>query len=541
MVGGILRSQLPVFFAKKGLRLFLLCVSILYIGWSSYFIMKSSAVWEDGERYYALFDDYMISMRYGWNLAHGQGLVFNPGERVEGYTNLLVVLIMAGVSLLFNKSYAVLGVHVLGVVVALGTALLAAEVGKSLCGGISARQAKWVGAVIFCGVLSYYPFSYWSLLGLEIGLLTLLFLGAVWLAFQFEGQGKGWYLYGFACLLGLAYLSRPDSVVIGASLWGYLALRIWQKKAKDRNYRSFAIAFFIFLIFPIGQLIFRWFYYETTLPNTYVLKMTGMPLDFRLSNGWGFVKPFLRETSLLILLATITGIVLKNLRIWVLWGNFVALTLYQVFVGGDPWNYWRILTPGVICLILICGVGIEPLGRWAGRGWRLAAVGMLLLIGVGIISPNIRFMPEITFRSLPFDVSKNRQSVRMGLYIAKLTAPTATMAVLRAGTAPYYAGRYTIDVLGKMDPYIASLPPDLSGAIQWNGMRSVPGHNKFDLDYSIKQKMPTVVQSFQWMKYRINDWSFQHYFTFQYDGVTMFLLKRSSLVDWTKVRQYVGE
>ncbi len=49
----------------------------------------------DGTRYYNLFDDAMVSMRYAWNLAHGNGLVWNPGERVEGFTNPLWVMFMA--------------------------------------------------------------------------------------------------------------------------------------------------------------------------------------------------------------------------------------------------------------------------------------------------------------------------------------------------------------------------------------------------------------------------------------------------------------
>jgi hypothetical protein len=32
-------------------------------------------------------DDAFISLRYAWNLAEGLGFVFNPGERVEGYSN----------------------------------------------------------------------------------------------------------------------------------------------------------------------------------------------------------------------------------------------------------------------------------------------------------------------------------------------------------------------------------------------------------------------------------------------------------------------
>ena len=43
----------------------------------------------------------MVSMRYARNLAHGYGLVWNPGgERIEGYTNPLWVLYMSLVHLL---------------------------------------------------------------------------------------------------------------------------------------------------------------------------------------------------------------------------------------------------------------------------------------------------------------------------------------------------------------------------------------------------------------------------------------------------------
>lgn len=40
-------------------------------------------------------DDAFITFRYAYNLAHGNGLVWNEGERVEGYTNFLYALIMS--------------------------------------------------------------------------------------------------------------------------------------------------------------------------------------------------------------------------------------------------------------------------------------------------------------------------------------------------------------------------------------------------------------------------------------------------------------
>ncbi|HCP45317.1 MAG TPA: hypothetical protein DIU15_04715, partial [Deltaproteobacteria bacterium] len=38
-------------------------------------------------------DDTFISMRYARNLAMGHGLVFNYGDRLEGYTNFLWVVL----------------------------------------------------------------------------------------------------------------------------------------------------------------------------------------------------------------------------------------------------------------------------------------------------------------------------------------------------------------------------------------------------------------------------------------------------------------
>ena len=40
-------------------------------------------------------DDAFISFRYAQNFLQGHGLVYNPGERVEGYTNFLWVLLVA--------------------------------------------------------------------------------------------------------------------------------------------------------------------------------------------------------------------------------------------------------------------------------------------------------------------------------------------------------------------------------------------------------------------------------------------------------------
>src|SRR5712671_3005496 len=64
--------------------------------WSVIALFQASVV-VDGTRFFWIDDDEMISMRYARNLVEGHGLVWNPGEHVEGYTNFLWTLAMAAI------------------------------------------------------------------------------------------------------------------------------------------------------------------------------------------------------------------------------------------------------------------------------------------------------------------------------------------------------------------------------------------------------------------------------------------------------------
>ena len=50
-------------------------------------------------------DDGFITLRYAWNLVHGHGPVFNPGEHVLGASSSLHLLLSTGV-VLAPHSYA---------------------------------------------------------------------------------------------------------------------------------------------------------------------------------------------------------------------------------------------------------------------------------------------------------------------------------------------------------------------------------------------------------------------------------------------------
>ena len=57
-----------------------LAVSLAYLPWLGLLGPLAAVSW-------FLTDDAFISFRYVRNLLEGHGLVFNPGERFEGYSN----------------------------------------------------------------------------------------------------------------------------------------------------------------------------------------------------------------------------------------------------------------------------------------------------------------------------------------------------------------------------------------------------------------------------------------------------------------------
>src|SRR5215212_791905 len=115
---------------SRNLRLLtLFIIGVSFVLWACFFIYHSSYI-IDEKRYYSLFDDAMISMRYAWNFSHGLGLVWNPGEYVEGYTNPLMTLIMSLATLVFDKVDAVLVIQILGTIFVLVNAFLVVSVAK---------------------------------------------------------------------------------------------------------------------------------------------------------------------------------------------------------------------------------------------------------------------------------------------------------------------------------------------------------------------------------------------------------------------------
>jgi len=511
-----------------------LLVAFIYTAWAVPFILESSVVAVDGQRYFGMFDDAMISMRYAWNLSHGQGLVWNPGERIEGYTNLLWTLLMSAFTGLLDKVSAVLAMQILGIVIVLACAMVTWKLAMRLATEATGSERVALGAVAAAVTLTYYPLSHFTLTGMETGLLTLLIAATLYALEGFSRTCDTRSLQMMALWLGLAYLTREDSAILSVPIFAYVLTLPARDSTARPVMRSLIPALGIFLLFAIGRESFRLLYYGDVLPNTYYLKMTGMPLAVRLTSGLGFTSLYL-VTHIVLLGVCIAGCILKRDRKRLLYLALVVLPiLYQIWVGGDPVRMWRMMTPALPAAAVLFSQGSMEIIRRMGRSLSTPSGKRVLgiLTALAILAANLIYIPFITLQQQWFPLDFYRVRINAAAALKEITTEDASVAVLAAGVVPYYTDLHAHDMLGRTDAYIASLPADISGATGWGGMISVPGHNKYDLEYSIKQLRPTYVEASAWGGQDLTEWMSAHYERVEYRGMELWLLKGSPDVKW---------
>lgn len=446
----------------------------------------------------ALADDAMISMRYGWHLAHGEGLVYNPGERVEGYTNLLWTLVMAAAIAAFGSRGGALAISLLGVVLCLACAAVAARLARALAAAAGADPGAAATTASLL-VLACFPLAHWAIYGMETTLLALLLCLAAERALQTESlRPPSPAGTGLGGLLALLVWTRADAALPAAVVVGFL---LW----RPRSRRAALVAAAACAAALAAHALFRLGYYGDVVPNTARLKLDGIPLAARLQAGAAFGGEFAASygPAFLVLLAGAwrgrRGAALAA-ALWAVAG------LYLVWVGGDAFPHHRLVVLVLPITFAACAAELALaaralLERAARRGARPGSPAQLaVLLALPFVLWSQR--PDWTRIALldePAAAVYASYNTHAYLDLSAVLGPQATLGVIQAGTLPYYGAHWrTVDFLGKVDPHVARLAPDLSGAENWFGSGTVPGHNKYDLRYSILERRPSYVQTAHW-------------------------------------------
>jgi arabinofuranosyltransferase len=496
---------------------------------------------------FALWDDAMISMRYGRNLAAGDGLVWNAGgERVEGVTNPLWTVWMGALHLLPVHSLKIsLLVMLSGAAAVVATLWVVRRLAQELAPG---DDAVAVAAVAVAA--TFFPLAFWSVSGMEVGALAWLVGVVVLYAVRLSHLGAGdpagrrrilWVL-GAAGVAAVAL--RLDAVVPVALAAAWCG---WRAPGGDRwraRWRTLALAGGPPLAALVAMTALRRAYYGDWLPNTYYLKTTGTPLGERLGAGlYAFDHTLLAGLGFVVLAALWSLRGRGSAARWLLAGLVVGQSAYSVWVGGDAWELLlfanRYLTVAVVPLAVLAGLGVRRLaasprelaafgllagvlavGRWfrfeqAPGGGHLASTRAVLVLGVVVaaagvgaaagarrrrlrVGPGARvgaaLVAVIVLGNLHAVVNWWRAPMvaevslaREGWAIEQATEPDTVIAVWIAGAEPYFADRPAVDLYGKSDRHIAHLP-QVTDEFR-------PGHTKYDLAWSLRTYRPDLVQT----------------------------------------------
>jgi hypothetical protein len=423
------------------------------------------------QRAYAPFftDDGFISLRYAARLLEGKGLTWNDGERVEGYSNLLWVLLCA-VPGLFGASLLA-GARVIGML------CTAAIFGALIALVRPSRPMQWLGAALAIGMLGASDaVAVWSMGGLEVPLVGALLSWGIVAALAAVRSGGRTATVGAAACFGLVCWARVDG-----ALWPLAAvvgLGLGFRKEAGRLCLTIAGSA---LLFVVLQLVFRLAYYHDYLPNTAYAKVA--LTDERLKAGIEHVSKSLFPLAaswLTLASCGVYGLRHERLRGAILLHLVLAAswTAYVVRIGGDTFPAWRVLVYVVVIAasLVACMLGddlhspIAPAAlRWAAALVTLTAVGS---------------------HFNPMNWAKGEVWQWDGQVVGKTLArmfkdARPLVAVDAAGSIPYYTGFPALDMLGLTDRYLAHHRPRHMGS-------GFMGHELGDASYYL-ERAPDII------------------------------------------------
>ena len=397
-----------------------------------------------------LADDALISLQYTKRLLAGAGLTWCDGNLVEGYSNLLWVLLCAVPGLLHVD--LIFGARVLGFL-GMGAVVLAL-----MSVADDHKRPAWFPASIFFALSG--PVAVWTFGGLEGPLYAGLLAWILVLSFRIidaAEPARSW-IHGCSFLLGLLALTRPDGPLFTVGLVAALLLvRGIRKPTILLAARLVSLPF----VMVAGQLVFRLAYYGQWVPNTALVKI-GFSWH-RLAEGaaylgsgvWALLELSLLAVALMILALTDGK---RRGRAVILLSFALLWCAYIVFVGGDIFEAFRHLIPLIVVLVFGLLVGLQSLSsRLHHRAAHVA-----VLVGVVLMASSFGWRqfnhPEIV------RAADNRH-VWYGQGIATTLKQAfgdddPLLAVSAAGCFPYWTGFRCLDMLGLNDRHIARARPE---------------------------------------------------------------------------------
>jgi hypothetical protein len=433
-------------------------------------------------------EDAYITYRYAENAAHGLGLVFNPGEHVEGFTSLGWTLLLALVAKVGAPTPAVS--PLLSIAAGLGVVVMTAELSALWRGGERDARAALPAFV----VAAYSPLAYWSTSGMEGASFALVIAIGAWTVTRARASAS-WRAAAMAgAVLGASTILRPEG-------FGYAcALGVAMIAAREGRWTRCGAYAGGYVVVVAPEVIWRWATFHRLLPNTYYAKAS---FSFSLlGRGASQLESFLTMQLGWLAIAALAWLVVKRRGAWMVPAVIVAAAMANlVIVGGDAFHLFRFLLPALPAMAVALVAGVEVLAeRFASARREVVVIAGVVVFGGWLVLASFLPMRTLSWR----DGASPRAHLRdiekidddyflVGEWLRRSMPPGTWIAVNAVGIVPYVSRLSAIDMLGLVDDHIAHSPIRLgSGAI---------GHEKHDGAYVLSRRpaiillgLPTLLQ-----------------------------------------------
>ena len=417
-------------------------------------------------------DDAYITFRYSRFLAMGRGPYYNVGEHVEGYTNFLLMLLLAPVSALGGPEVVPAAAKIIGIACGATAVLATALAVKAACRVRAVSPGTTaVAAFAAAALVATSPaFALNAASGLETSMMACCVSVGAWLGMLSVESGR-WRGAGVAFALGT--ITRPEGQVVFAAYWlaQLLAPPAPWRLVRDAGWagllrqakfsRHLLPDAAIVVAVTVAHHLFRWLAYDGELfPNTYHAKASGF---WKLDAG-GYVIDGLLPPLLGAIGAVVAGVG----WLWPSKWRAAALPLLSVglvggllplLTGADWMLGSRLIQPYVplVCAAAALGwmqltVALLRQPSWLGPGLVLAAVTSAWWLHS---AARAEYVGHTRVRAYGYHHGHNA----LANWLKGAAKPGDTIALMDIGIVGYECiDQSVLDITGLTDRFIAKSP-----------------------------------------------------------------------------------
>ncbi|MEA2031289.1 MAG: hypothetical protein U9N55_06825 [candidate division Zixibacteria bacterium] len=421
-----------------------------------------------------IIDDAGITYAYAKNLAHGYGLVSQPGvSPVEGYSNFLWLLLMVPFFWI-NIFHPYITVKAISFICVLLTYIY-------LHFSIKHITNKILPSFIVLIYLSLNTsYLVWTCSGLENPLLGLI--GVILLFHLLKiPTGKCTNTKNsikIGLIVSIIGLTRPDGIMYSLVFPTYLLYLFLFSKLKYKNILCSFISYISTVILLIGAfIVFRYLYFGQFYPNTYYVK--GGPTISKIIKSLLLQDTYLTKMQVLVsslfgnyfwlitiltIILSATILIIKKVKrdniVILLIITYISL-LTHILMPNDWMGEFRFATLFIIyyyCILIILITLIIDLLIHKFR-YKAVITVLIFTILLGGISEEYysRFRKFIDAPVVAFEGVKRYYSDRFDNYSDKLNLTSASILLPDIGATLFYSKLKVYDLVGLTDPVIAKI------------------------------------------------------------------------------------